>query len=626
MISPKYKFSEFTFDPKEEILRRDDEVLTLNPKTSKVLAILLENAGNIVTKEEFFEKIWADSFVEDNNLTVAIAAVRKVLGETKEIKFIQTIPKKGYRFIAEVETIYANLTEQEKVSTKENIPSIAPKKSFLAVAASRKYLFLIGFLVVAFTIGAFWRQSLFPAKSEPFQSIAVMPFAIDKNTPNNAIFAEKLTQELIFNLRRITDTRVSSFNATAVYNSPETNQSEAGQDLKVDGIISGKIVGAEESELVISIRDLRSGETVFTKNYPLNPQNLADSQYRVARDLAAEIGKTAKESASAKATENLEAYQNYLEGRHFLSKNSSKEYEKAIENFTAAVVKDANFADAHSALAMAHIRHGLALYGARGLSASRRSFPLAKESAIKTLEIKKDSDEALAALGFINYRHEYDWSAAESNFRKALALNPNNLQARRWFGEFLHKTGRFDEGFAEQEKALALDPNSAQILSEIAWGNYLARRFDEAENYTKKSLYIDKSNAATLYNLSEINEQKGNLKEAVELWKEAMMLESAARRFIAEIEQKSQTGGREGFTRAKAEWLEDLIEKDYVYPTDLAKCYAVLGDKDKAIMWLEKGIEARVPDILSIKYAPAFDNLREDDRFQDLLKRMNFPQ
>lgn len=502
MLTIQYIFADFLVDVREAILYKAGEPLKLQIRTFEVLQLLLENAGNVVTKEDFFEKIWQGAFVEDNNLTVAVAQIRKVLGESDGNKFIETVPKKGYRFVANVEKIVNEKHGQnfKKFSAaneivSENLPVKLVEESNRSVSNSfsrRKILIPAALILLIFSIGTFWQYN-------------------------------RLTHEPV-------------------------------------------------------------------------------------------------------TTENPEAFQLYLEGRQNLTKSATKDLEKAIENFTAAAVKDSSFVEARSALATAHVKHGLALYAARGLSASRRSFPLAKENALETLKLKSNSDEALAALAFVNSRYEYDWQSAETNFKKALEANPKNALAHRWFGEFLHQSGRFDEGFVQQQKALALEPDSAQILGEIAWGNYLARRFDEAEKYSKKSLQIDNDHASTLYNLSEINEQKGNLKEAVELWKEAMMIESAARRWIANIEQKYQTGGREGFIRAKAEWLEDLIEKDYVYPTDLAKCYAILGDNEKALNWLEKAVEAKVPDLLSIKYAPAFDNLKTDARFQKILEKMNFPR
>lgn len=499
MSHTQYIFADFLVDADEEILYKAGAPIKLQIRSFQVLRLLLENAGSVVTKEDFFEQVWRGTFVEDNNLTVAVTQIRKVLGEIPDNRFIETVPKKGYRFVADVEKVVGE--------------NAKPEFEILSAA-----------------------------------SVIVRGNSVSEDSENPA--------------RKISNSHISR-----------------------------KVFGFALLVLV-----------VFS------------------------IGAFWHNRAKSKPTSNAEAYESYLQGQQELTKSSTKDLEKAINNFTAAAVKDPLFADAHAALATAHIKHGLALYAARGLSASRRSFPLAKESAVKTLELKSDSDEALAALAFVNWRYEYDWQKAEANFRKALKINSNNVQARRWLGEFLHRAGRFDEGFAEQQKALALEPDSALILGEIAWGNYLAHRFEEAENYSKKSLYADKTHASTLYNLSEISEQKGNLKEAVELWKEAMMADSAARRWIANIEQKHQTGGRQGFVQAKVEWLEDLIEKDYVYPTDLAKCYAVLGENDKAINWLEKGIEAKVPDLLSIKYAPAFDSLKTDARFQKILERMNFPK
>lgn len=410
MFSSRYKFADFVLDSRERTLCKGGETLKLKNRTFQVLRMFVENAGKLITKKEFFESIWENSFVEENNLSVAVAEIRRVLGQTRENRFIQTVPKKGYRFVAEVETV-EDLTVEDETDFAEveqtneqtlvadeleigKIETLAEaKKGFFAVAASRKYMAVILAVVVVFAIGWLWRQNSLSAKksSEPFRSIAVLPFAADSKTPSNQIFTEKLTQELIYNLGRITDTRVSSYESIAVYNSPEVNANKAGNDLQVDAVVTGQI------------------------------------------------------------------------------------------------------------------------------------------------------------------------------------------------------------------------------------------SFDEAAVYSQKSLYIDKSNAATLYNLSEIYEQKGNIKEAVELWKEAMVIEAAARHYIADIEKSYQTDGHQGFVRAKTNWLEDLIEKDYVYPTDLAKFYAVFGDKDKAINWIEKGIEARVPDILSIKYAPAFDNLKNDEHYQAILTKMNFP-
>ena len=651
MLLTKYKFADFVLDVREETLCKNGEPLKIKSRTFQVLDLLLENAGKIVGKEEFFEQIWQGAFVEDNNLTVAVAQVRKILGETEDAKFIETVPRKGYRFVAEVERVFddaesaessedfgdndlahnadipekptgaANFTAAENPSEKS-----APKTNQTVDAFySRKILAIVALTAAAFLIAAFWRNSVAPAKTEPLQSIAVLPFSTAAKSPDDQIFAENLTRDLTHNLGRITDLRVAAYEAAAPFDAPDDNLTKIETDLKIDGAVSGEIrTNGAATDIEIKISDLRNGAKVWEKHYSLNAPDLPETQYRIARDVAREIGRD-KNSNNALVTANYEAYQMYLTGRHHLGKRTPKDLEKAVENFTQATVKDSSFADAHSALAVAHILQGLDLYAGYGLSASRKSFPAASERAKRALELAPNSDEALAALAFVNYRYEYDWANSEKNFKRAIEINPNNVLAHRWYGEFLHRTGRFDAGLAEQKTALALNPNSARILNEMAWGVYLAHRIDEAVSYAEKAQMIDKTNAAALYNASEIYEQKGDYQKAFALWKEAMTVEAANQKWVKHLEESFQKNGLQGFVRAKTDWLENLTEKDYVYPVDLAKGYTALGENNKAIGWLEKGVESRVPDILSIKHAPAFDSIKADARFQAILVRMNFP-
>lgn len=319
MSSPsEYKFTDFTFDAREETLRKNGERLSANPKTLRVLALLLENAGRIVRKEEFFEKIWTDAFVEDNNLTVAVAQIRKVLGETKDAKFIETVPKKGYRFAAEVKLIYEpseaevsrapfasierentkasansneNAAKNETAKTVKTSPRFFDRNIFANLSA-RKVLTFAAFACAIFAVGALMRQKTAAptAAREPLKSIAVLPLATENAAPAELVFAEKLTQDLTRNLARITDARVADYEAVASFDSPDLDLRRVGENLQVENFIVGKISGGAASELEIKISDWRTDEVVWEKRYALNPQNLAESQYRVARDIAERFG------------------------------------------------------------------------------------------------------------------------------------------------------------------------------------------------------------------------------------------------------------------------------------------------------------------------------------------------
>lgn len=414
----KYKFSGFTVDLREKTLCKNGETLKTKSRNFQVLRLLLENAGSIVTKEDFFREIWTESFVEENNLTVAVAQIRRILGETKDAKFIGTASKQGYRFVCEVESVFdeskakksselAAISEVEKENSIEK-PTGKSSKSVFARIASHPFIAVAALVLLILSIGAFWRQSATPTKIESFQSIAVLPFSTERSSPENQIFAEKLTQDLIYNLGRITDVRLTSYETIASFDSPDDDTTKIAADLKIDALVAGKIKNSgEATNLEIKISDSRAGKMVWEKSYSVKPSDLAQLQHLVARDIARELGKN-KESQSPAATANYEAYQSYLLARHHLNKGTTKDYEKAIENFTRATFQDASFADAHSGLATAHILHGINLYAARGLSASRQSFPAAIERAKRALELKPDPDEALTALAFVNYRYEYD--------------------------------------------------------------------------------------------------------------------------------------------------------------------------------------------------------------------------
>lgn len=514
----------------------------------------------------------------------------------------------------------------KKIAKSAEISPQLSGKGFFSNISSRQVLVFTALALVIFSIGALWRLTP-PPKGEPLKSIAVLPLMTQNAQPDERAFAEQLTQDLTRNLGRVTSARVAAYEAVASLDSPDLNLRKIGEDLQVEGFVTGEIKseGGAATELEIKINDSASGALLWQKRYALDRRNLAESQYRVANDIARELGKN-REIQNPAAAVGYEAYQSYLLARHHLDKRTTKDYEAAIKNFTGAIAKDSAFADAHAGLATTHVLHGQNIYAARGLSAFGESFPAAKRSAVRALEINPNSDEALAVLALVNYRFEYNWKNAETNFKRAIEINSNNVLAHRWYGEFLHHVGRFEEGFVVQKKALALEPNSTLILGETARGNYLARHFDEAAKNIKAALSIDKDNAAALYKASEIYEQKKDYTQAAALWHNAMIVEEANPKSIAHLEESFQKAGYHGFVRAKTDWLENLTEIDYVYPTDLAKGYTALGEKDKAFEWLEKAVEARVPDILIIKYAPAFDSLRDDARFQKIFGQINFPQ
>lgn len=718
MPSLNYKFGDFTFRSDEELLYKANAAVKVTIRSAQVLRVLLENHGRIIGKQEFFDKVWGDACVEDNNLTVAVAQLRKALDESDERKkYIETVPRKGYRFVAPVEKSFADngesnlsapvyetgvvnagndaaevmtatneaaavestssesvennsdaesntrlanirLGEHRETAFRESETSaitathdnaLQPMQrrisranaksasSVFAVVASRKVLICAALTLVMLLFGAVWQQSASVVRSERLQAVAVLPFSDTVSSRDTEFYAEKLTQDVTFNLGRLSGVRVPAYDAIAAFDVSDIAVETEGDlarlkaNLNVDAVVSGKLQRAKNIiNLELELKSLPDGASLWSKHYSFDKRDLTPTHQHIAHDLAAQLARhepsanSPTTTATTTTTTNDEAYQAYLNARHYATKRSLSDNEKAVQEFTDATLKDSSFADAHSGLATAHIHHGLSLYAARGLAASGQSFPAAKERAQRALQLNGVCDEALTAIAFVAYRYEHDWMSAENNFKRAIELNPNNVLAHRWYGEFLHTRGRFDEGFNNQKIALELEPKSPRILYEIAWGCYLANRLDEAVSYVQTAYAIDKTHAAALYNASEIYEAKGDYQLAMTLWRDAMILEQANRKRIADIEESFQQQGYAGFLKAKIVWLEKLRETNYAYPTDLAKAYATIGERDKAFEWLSASVAARAPDVASLKYAPTFARLRDDRRFPALLERINF--
>lgn len=306
MPHPKYKFADFVIDIEQETLNRGEEIIKLNNRPFQILRLLVENAGKIVTKEEFAAQIWRGAFVEENNLTVAVAQIRKALAETKEAKFIETVPRKGYRFVAVVErAAETKLSDSVKAAATpiEDLPQsfakaiTAPDNSdekplakippnVFAFDLRYKIGLLAMLILAAFLLGNWWQQ----ASSAPaaLQSIAVLPFEPSGDASEQIIFAENLTRDLTDNLGRIAPQKISTYDAAAVDDALNVDLAKVKAALSVDAAITGTIIKADGETLTIKIRliDLNANQSIWEKEYSFKPEDLTQSQRRIARDLA----------------------------------------------------------------------------------------------------------------------------------------------------------------------------------------------------------------------------------------------------------------------------------------------------------------------------------------------------
>lgn len=656
MISPSknviYEFGGFRLDPQIRRLTRlqTSEPIQIAPKVFELLLILVESVGRIVSKDEIIGKLWADSIVEEGNLTQSVFLLRKALGETsREPRYILTVPQQGYRFIAEVKVIGTPAeagnsvpmaidepTEKSSSDDIKELSQVEPENSIVLPAGARKFqsvsrrrmrYILAAVLVIVpggliFTGFYLQKQSLKANSPTEIKMLAVLPFVWRDAPADKAFLAEGLTENLIYNLSRTPNARVISYQAVSRYKDGEFDFDRVAQELKADTVITGRIVGQTNDQIQIKIEmnSVRDKTQLWGRIYTVKLEEFLQAQFRIAQDVAEQL-KDKNPLHSQTETPNFEAYNFYLAGRHFLNKRTAQNLRKAIENFKTALERDPNFSGAHSGIAIAY-----AVSPTYGVMPPIAACPQAKEAAKRALALNENADEAYTALAFVNYRCDYDWTAADKNFRRAVELNPNSYTSRTWYGEYLSATGNFDAALAQHSVALQINPLSHRVQAELAYTHYLARRYKETIDYHLRALEIEKDFALAHYTLSEIYESQGNYEAAVLHWQKAMFSDGMKASRVAVLEQAFVKNGYKGFAQAKLDWLEELKKTSgYILPTDLAKCHIALNNKTTAVELLEKAFEERTPDLVFIKYCPTFDSLRDEPRFAALIEKMRFP-
>ncbi len=489
----------------------------------------------------------------------------------------------------------------------------------------RGFLAVLSILLLA-TIGlGYWFYSNRSANTKQIESIAVMPFVNESGNADTEYLSDGMTETLISSLSQLPNLNVKARSSVFRYKGKEANTQTIGKELNVQAILNGRVVQrGQDLTLYVELVDVATENILWKENYNKPMSNLISLQTEIARDVSQKL-KTklsgADEQKLAKNyTENTEAYQLYLKGRFYWNKRSPDGLRKAVEYFKQAITLDPNYALAYTGLADSYSL--LPVFDSK--ATRRETMPLAKEAALKALSLNDNLAEAHVSLAPVLSDYDGDWTGAEQHFKRALELNPNYPTAHQWYGEMLVREGRFDEGLAETRRALELDPFS--LITNLVLGINLnaARRNDEAIIQIQKTLELDPNFADANEFLFEAYANKGMYAEAVAAYSKQKTLDGELPSEIEATRDAFAKSGWNGFLRHVINYLESPPNQgDGV---DLASFYARLGNKDKALAWLEKAYEARSEGLTFLKVDARFDNLRDDPRFKDLLKRMNLPE
>ncbi len=640
------RFGAFEADVSSGELRKHGLRLKLPDQSFQVLAMLLERPQQIVTREELHKKLWpGDTFVDfDHGLNNAMNRLRQALGDTADAPhFIETLPRRGYRFVANVDgavipgasrpTSSASPAERALPPTAEK--AAAQPATFIGAQRPMARLWLplsalaVGLAALLLLNPGRLRQRVFGgAAPARIQSIAVLPLENLSGDPAQEYFADGMTEALITDLGKISELRVISRTSAMHYKGTRKTLPEIARELNVDAVVEGAVArSGDRVRITANLVQASPERHLWADSFERDLRDILALQDDVSRAIAngIQIKLTPHEQARLASGRPVdpEAHEAYLKGRYEWNKWTAEGAKKSVEYFQRAVQKDPAFAQAWAGLADAY--RFLAHYG---IWPAWSTLQEARAATLKALELDETLSEGHVSLGYLMTRLEHSQSAAEAEVQRAIALNPNNAMAHRERGFHLGNRGRFDEAIAEMKRARELDPLSPNIQNALGAAFYWAGRYDEALQQFREVPDPDVNFRIRHWRMARIYERKGMQKEAIaEL---LTVLRLAGKTKLAVSVQRKYLSS--GYAEAKKTFLwGDLREtqRQASYPGPhayaIAALYAQLGEKNRAFEWLDKAFRDGEGPLLLIKLDDRFEALRSDPRFQDLLRRLGLP-
>ena len=641
MSKPTYEFGDFRFDTAQRTLLCDGQPVALTPKNLETLLVFLENRERVLEKEELMNLLWPDSVVEENNLTQNISALRKALGERpNEQRFIKTIPGRGYRFVAEVrelpDEVETLIVQQSKVSVfieeEEETERQKDRRAMQPIASgttARRRLAVIAALGLFVLFGVYWwkgRESAIGLSGGPHSAIktlAVLPFKSLNPQPgtngNDEYLGIGLADVLITRLSNLSQLAVRPTSSVLPFGGKDALQ--AGQALKVDSVLDGSIQQIGD-RVRVTVRLLRTsdGQPLWAFQCDQQCTDIFALQdivaARLTDALALKLTGEEQQRLTRRYTDNATAYQAYLKGRYHTLQYTPEGNQQAVKELNEALRLDPNYALAWAGLADAYAA------ASDWLMSPREALPKARAAAEKALALDDTLAEAHAALGHV-FVHQFN-PAAEREFQRAMALNPNSAAALFFYGEyFMGKDA--DKGVAVLRRIQQLDPLSPTAGSFIVSLYLMARRNDEALQEAQRTLELDPNNPFSRQLLAMSYGAQGNHAAAIgELEKVKPLLPTS--QVVGALGMEYALSGRRDEALKVLTELQQMARQQYVSPFDVALVYVGLGDKEQAFAWLEKARADQSEWMGWINADARLDMLRNDARFAELVKRVGLAQ
>jgi TolB-like protein/DNA-binding winged helix-turn-helix (wHTH) protein/Tfp pilus assembly protein PilF len=608
------RFGAFELDLRVGDLRKKGVRIKLQEQPFQVLAALLQHPGEVVTREELRSAIWpVDTFVDfDNGLNTAVNKLREALGDSADSpRFIETLPRRGYRFTAPVTTDAAGTDAVPAISETAVIPKVKPSWIRRSVG--------FGFALVAVFI---LLSSLYFYPRKAIDSIAVLPFVNRTGDPNVEYMNDGVTEGVINSLSQLPQLRVMARSTVFHYKGRDPDPQKVGQALKVQAVLTGTFIQHGDSvRIQAELVKVSDGSQIWGDQYDRKISDMPTVQQEIARDISAKLRLRLSREESNRlrrgTTQNPEAYDLYLRGRYYWNKRTPESFKKAAEYFTAATDKDPTYAQAWSGLADTY-----ELMPHYGDVFPKEAYPRAEEAALRAVQLDDSLAEGHASLGAVKV-DQWDWMGAEKEFRRAIELDSNYATAHHWYSVLLFVLGRQEEGFAEAKRAIELDPLSLSINSDLGASYMATGRFDEAIKQFRRTLEIEPRYAPAHFNLGWAYLAQHKYLEAFLEWKEGALDSGDDNWNVLTTFQRS---GHLAALKSLAESEARASAYRYEAPSEIAFLYFAADEKERGFAWLEKACKERDGNLVVIRYSPFIAPYRSDPRYSDLLRRIGLPQ
>ena len=635
------RFGAFELDLSTGELRKGGVRINLPDQPLQVLKTLLDRPGELVTREELRQRLWsAETFVDfEHGLNAAVRRLRDALGDSADVpRFIETLPRRGYRFIAPV--IQPPATEEASSRPEEPTKSEALPPPAVALAPSVTRGRVLGVvatmvLVAAAVLWAFGYRSRSTVRGESAGTsgrsmLAVLPFENLTGDPEQEYLADGMTEELIAQLGRMDPSRLGVIARTSAMQFKKTTKraDQIGSELGVSHLLEGSVrTTGGRIRVAVQLIETRHQTHVWAEQYERDVRDVLALQREVAEAIVPHITSSlaiAPSNANADARRHstiAEANEHYLRGRYYWSKDTADGHAKAMEHFRKAIDLDSSFALAHSGLADTYI-----LLGSDGFMPMRDAYPLARTAALKALALNDELGEAHNSLAAINADYYWDWVEADRHFKRAVDLNPSYETALSFYSFNLACMGRIEEALALARRAQRLDPVSAGAQMNVGVILYFARRYDDAVVAIKETLDLDPDFGPAYVTLGRIYVAKGMPDRAVDELKRAEVLMGPRPDVTTPHAYVLARAGRHREARAMLGELRRLAKPRDPAPIRLAMIHIGLGETDRAFEWLEKAYEARDWQMALLNVEPLFDTVRSDPRFAALVAHVGLPR